>query len=60
MPYSVIKTEHGYGVRNTETGHMKSMDIPEEKAMAQMRLLEGIEHHTIDKKTGKSHRSAER
>lgn len=60
MPYSVVKTEHGYGVKNMDTGHMKSHDTSKEKAMAQMRLLEGIEHHTIDKKTGKSHRTAER
>lgn len=60
MPYAVVKTEHGYGLKNTQTGKMHSHDTSEEKAMAQMRLLEGIEHHTIDKKTGKSHRTAER
>lgn len=60
MPYAIVKTANGYGVKNTENGMMHSHDISEERAMAQMRLLEGIEHHTIDKKTGKSHRMAER
>ena len=51
MPYAIVKTEKGYGVKNTDTGDMKSMDTSHEKAMAQMRLLEGIMHKTIDEKT---------
>lgn len=47
MPYAVKKTEKGYGVQNTETGHWKSKDTSQEDAEAQFRLLEGIEHHTL-------------
>lgn len=47
MPYALKQTEKGYGVQNTETGHWKSKDVPKENAEKQMRLLEGIEHHTI-------------
>ncbi len=60
MPYAVVKTANGYGVKNTETGHFKSQDTTEENAKKQMALLEGIEHHTIDKKTGKSYSQAKR
>jgi hypothetical protein len=58
MPYAIVKTEKGYGIKNTDTGMMHSKDTTHEKAMAQMRLLEGIKHHTIDKKTGKTYRDA--
>lgn len=60
MPYKIVKTAHGFGVMNTETGEMKSHDTTHENATAQMRLLYGVEHHTIDKKTGKTKRSADK
>jgi len=53
MPYSIVKTEKGYGVKNTDTGMMHSHDTSKEKAMKQMALLEGLKHHTINKKTGR-------
>ena len=60
MPYAFVKTEHGYGVKNTQTGQFHSKDTTEEKAKKQMALLEGIEHHTIDQKSGKSYSQAKR
>jgi hypothetical protein len=58
MPYALRKTEHGYGVQNTETGHWKSKDTSKENAEGQMRLLEGVEHHTLKArpKTSTAHR----
>jgi len=58
MPYAVKKTGNGYGVQNTETGHWKSKDTSKEKAEGQMRLLQGIEHHSLKArpKTSTSHR----
>ena len=47
MPYHVVKTENGYGVQNKDTGDYRSKDTSKEKAEAQMRLLEGVEHHTL-------------
>jgi len=47
MPYAVKQTKNGYGVQNTETGHWKSKDTSKENAEKQMRLLEGIEHHSM-------------
>jgi len=52
MPYAIRKTEHGFGVKNTETGSFKSKDTSKEKAESQMRLLEGIKHETLKEKPG--------
>jgi len=44
MPYALRRTRRGFGVINTETREWKSRDIPRQRALAQMRLLYGIEH----------------
>jgi hypothetical protein len=44
MPYSLEKTAHGYGVKNTETGHWHSKDTTMEKAQHQIALLQAREH----------------
>ena len=49
MPYKVVKTKSGYGVKNTDKGTFKSKNIPYERARRQFQLLEGIEHGTIKK-----------
>lgn len=44
MPYEIAKKGTGYVVKNTETGKEHSKKpIPKERAIAQMRLLYGIE-----------------
>lgn len=43
-PYDVVKTGGGYGVKNTEKGTWRSRGTSKKKAIAQFRLLEGIEH----------------
>ncbi len=44
MPYELIKKGVGYIVKNKETGKEHSKEpIPKERAVAQMRLLYGIE-----------------
>lgn len=55
MPYEIIKTKNGFGVKNTDTGKLKSKDISKEDAEAQKRLLEGIKHGGW-KPTGKKRR----
>ena len=45
MPYKLIKRRGGYVVKNMETNkEYSSKPIPKEKAEAQMRLLQMIEH----------------
>lgn len=43
MPYSLTKTKSGYGVKSPSG--MRSKDTSKKKAMAQMRLLQGIKHN---------------
>lgn len=42
MPYKVLKTKGGYGVKNTATGKWRSRGTTKSKAQAQWRLLEGV------------------
>lgn len=44
MPYKLVDTGNGFGVRNTETGDMKSSGTTRERAESQMRLLQAIKH----------------
>ena len=45
MPYRLVKKKGGYIVKNMETGkEYSSKPIPKERAEAQMRLLQMIEH----------------
>lgn len=44
MPYEVRKDGDQYCVFNTESGDKKACHDSEEKADAQVRLLQGIEH----------------
>lgn len=60
MSYKIVKTKHGYGVKNKETGHFKSRDAPKKNAEAQMKLLQGIEQHTINKRIGRTNKTAKR
>ena len=53
MPYKVVKTKGGYGVKNTQTGKFKSKDTTSSKAEKQRKLLEGVEHGTIKTKKKK-------
>ena len=50
MPYAVVKTQKGFGVKNTETGRFISQNTTKEKAEAQLRLLEGLKHKTLEPK----------
>lgn len=50
MPYALVKTKNGFGVKNTDTGDYKSKDTSKANAESQLRLLEGIEHHTLKEK----------
>ena len=45
MPYAIVKTHNGkFSLINSATGEVHSKGTTKKKAMAQMRLLEGIEH----------------
>lgn len=44
MPYKIVKRGKKYVVINKETGKVKGTHSSKEKALAQMRLLYGIEH----------------
>ena len=44
MPYKILKTDNGYGVKNTVTGKWKSKDTSMKKAESQKRLLQGVKH----------------
>jgi len=44
MPWKVIRTKKGYGVKNTETGKMKSSNTTLAKAKGQINLLRGVKH----------------
>ena len=43
MPYSVVKHGTGYAVINNITGKVHAKHTTKEKAMAQVRLLHGID-----------------
>ncbi len=43
-PYEIVKTDGGFGVKNTEKGTFRSRNIPRKRALRQFNLLEGIEH----------------
>jgi len=47
MPYAIVKVKGGFSLINTATGEAHSKKTTKKKAMAQMRLLEGIEHGTL-------------
>ena len=42
MPYALVKTPKGFGVKNTETGRFNSHNTTKAKAEAQLRLLESL------------------
>ena len=44
MPYKVVKVGGGYATMNKHTCEIKGHHDSKEKAMAQMRLLYGVEH----------------
>jgi hypothetical protein len=44
MPYAVVPHSGAFAVVNTETGRVHAKHTTKEKAVAQMRLLYGIEH----------------
>ena len=51
MPYDIIKTPKGkFSLINTATGEVHSKGTTKKKALAQQRLLEGINHGTIEPK----------
>ena len=51
MPYAIIKTPKGkFSLINTATGEVHSKGTTKKKCIAQQRLLEGIEHGTIEGK----------
>lgn len=51
MPYEIRKKGTGFVVVNTATGKEHSKKpLPEKRAIAQMRLLYGIEHGMIPRK----------
>ncbi len=45
MPYTIKKEGDKFITVNTDTGHVKGTHSSKEKAMAQMRLLQAIEHN---------------
>jgi hypothetical protein len=47
MPYEVKKDGDNYLVINSDTGDVKAKHDSKEKADAQIRLLEGIEHGMV-------------
>jgi len=47
MPYAIVKVKGGFSLINTATREAHSKKTTKKKAMAQMRLLEGIEHGTL-------------
>ena len=47
MPYAIVKVKGGFSLINTATKEVHSKKTTKKKAMAQMRLLEGIEHGTL-------------
>ena len=50
MPYGIEKHHSGYAVVNKKSGKVHAKHTTKEKAEAQRRLLEGIEHGTIQRK----------
>jgi hypothetical protein len=44
MPYAIEKHASGYAVVNRQTGKVHSKHTTEDKAKAQFRLLEAIDH----------------
>lgn len=52
MPYSIVKSGGSYKVINSVTGKVHAQHSTHENALAQLRLLEGIEHGTIKKRKG--------
>lgn len=44
MPYAIVKRGNKWLTINEETGKVKGTHDTREKAVAQMRLLQGIEH----------------
>jgi hypothetical protein len=45
MPYQIVQVDGGFKVRNTETDRLLSANPqPHRIALAQFRVLEGIEH----------------
>ena len=44
MPYKMLKTKNGYGVKNTTTGKWHSKNTTKAKASRQLKLLNAVEH----------------
>lgn len=53
MPYAVIKRGDKWLTINKETGDVKGTHSTKEKAVAQMKLLYGVEHGLKPKKLNK-------
>ena len=53
MPYKVVKKGNKYLTVNEQTGHIKGTHDTKAKAMAQMRLLYGVEHGMVPRKKKK-------
>ena len=47
MPYAIVKVKGGFSLINTATGETHTKRSTKKKCMAQLRLLEGIEHGTL-------------
>jgi hypothetical protein len=50
MPYMLIKSGSGFGVKNTQTGTIHSYHTTLNKAKAQIRLLNAIDHGFVPRK----------
>lgn len=44
MPYAIVKTTKGYGVKNTQSGKMHSTHSSKSNAQKQLTLLNAIEY----------------